>query len=43
VLLSAGWHLEIERPAILLVGEESPTVIVCGVQGWRNPTLLPRA
>jgi len=40
LLLQAGWWLEIERPAILsLTGH--PVVTVDGVQGWRNPRLLP--
>ncbi len=40
-LLAAGWQLEIERPALLAVGPEGPVVTVDGVQGWRNPALLP--
>ena len=40
-LLKAGWVLEIERPAILSVNAAGPTVTVDGVQGWRNPALLP--
>ena len=40
-LLKAGWVLEIERPAILSVSAAGPTVTVDGVQGWRNPALLP--
>ncbi len=43
VFLRAGWHLDIERPAILSVSPELPTVIVDGVQAWRNPGLLPAA
>ncbi len=39
-LLSAGWVLEIERPAILSVSATAATVTVDGVQGWRNPALL---
>lgn len=39
-LLAAGWLLEIERPAILHLGP-APLVVVDGVQGWRNPKLLP--
>ena len=39
-LLKAGWILEIERPALLNLDEE-PRVTVDGVQGWRNPKLLP--
>lgn len=40
-LLNAGWLLEIERPAILKLTTEKPLVTVDGVQGWRNPRLLP--
>jgi hypothetical protein len=40
-LLSAGWHLEVERPAILMIHEHRPVVTVDGVQGWRNPRLCP--
>lgn len=40
-LLAAGWRLEIERPAILALGNGAPQVTVDGVQGWRNPRLLP--
>jgi FkbM family methyltransferase len=40
-LFNAGWILEIERPAILVSGSSGPTVSVDGVQGWRNPRLLP--
>lgn len=39
LLLGSGWRLEMERPAILDVA--GPVVIVDGVQGWRNPSLLP--
>lgn len=39
-LLQAGWQLEIERPAFLRLGMV-PVVTVDGVQGWRNPRLLP--
>lgn len=39
-LLQAGWQLEIERPALLRLGMV-PVVTVDGVQGWRNPKLLP--
>ena len=41
LLLDDGWVLEIERPAILDVGGAGPVVTVDGVQGWRNPRLLP--
>ncbi|WP_237216392.1 class I SAM-dependent methyltransferase [Falsiroseomonas oryziterrae] len=40
-LLAAGWRLEIERPAILVMTVDGPLVRVDGVQGWRNPALLP--
>ena len=40
-LRAAGWMLEIERPAILSLGGGVPQVTVDGVQGWRNPRLLP--
>ncbi len=44
-LLRSGWQLEIERPAILSIspvpGHTEPLVTVDGVQGWRNPRLLP--
>ncbi|HZH28073.1 MAG TPA: hypothetical protein VEY95_12905 [Azospirillaceae bacterium] len=42
-LLKAGWRLEIERPAILTLSDKGPDVVVDGVQGWRNPALLPDA
>jgi FkbM family methyltransferase len=41
MLLGAGWRLEIERPAILAVDGAAVGVTVDGVQGWRNPALLP--
>ena len=41
LLLCGGWTLEIERPAILSLMGDSPVVVVDGVQGWRNPALLP--
>lgn len=41
VLLGAGWLLEIERSAILSVAGGIPVVTVDGVEGWRNPNLLP--
>lgn len=40
-LRAAGWRLEIERPAFLNPGDLSGSVAVDGVQGWRNPALLP--
>ena len=41
-LIAAGWHLEIERPAVLNL-DSLPTVVIDGVQGWRNRRLLPDA
>jgi len=38
--LKAGWALELERPASLIIGR-SPRPIVDGVQLWRNPSLVP--
>jgi hypothetical protein len=38
-LLSAGWELEIERPAIFNLPLGKPQTTVDGVQGWRNPRL----
>jgi hypothetical protein len=40
-LLKRDWRLEIERPAILMVDRTPPVVSVDGVQGWRNPRLIP--
>lgn len=36
-LLSEGWLLEIERPAIFSVIQGKPQTTVDGVQGWKNP------
>lgn len=41
MLLGTGWRLEIERPAILSLSDSAVIVSVDGVQGWRNPNLLP--
>jgi hypothetical protein len=38
-MISQGWVLEIERPAILRIENGQPYVSVDGVQGWRNPRL----
>jgi len=38
-LLGAGFILEMERPAILVLAGNAPTVKVDGVQGWRNAGL----
>ena len=37
--LAAGWHLEVERPAILSLEQGKPVVTIDGVQAWRNPRL----
>lgn len=37
-LTRAGWHLEVERPAILGLNAVGPYVEVDGVQFWRNPS-----
>jgi FkbM family methyltransferase len=41
LLEGAGWLLEIERPAIFELKEGRLALDVDGVQGWRNPALLP--
>ncbi len=41
VLLKAGWRLEIERPCQIHLTDGVPATHVDGVQGWRNPALLP--
>jgi FkbM family methyltransferase len=42
LMFDAGaWMLEIERPAIVELGEGRPTIRVDGVQGRRNLSLLP--
>ncbi|MEZ4836770.1 MAG: hypothetical protein R2873_33055 [Caldilineaceae bacterium] len=38
-LLTAGWILEIERPAVLRIIDGKPVTLVDGVQGWRNPQI----
>ena len=40
LMRGAGWQLEIERPAILALGDAGPVVTVDGVQGWRNLDLF---
>lgn len=35
-LLSAGWRLEMERPAVLRLNDSTPFTYIDGVQGWRN-------
>lgn len=37
ILLDAGWQLEVERPALLTLGQAGVAVGIDGVQGWRNP------
>jgi len=41
IFLRAGWALDMERPAILTLAHGDPMVTVDGLQGWRNPRLLP--
>ena len=41
VLLSEGWTLEVERPALLDLRSGTPRLTIDGVQGWRNPRLAP--
>jgi FkbM family methyltransferase len=41
ILLKNGWILEIERPAIFHMKQSELVTAVDGVQGWRNPELLP--
>jgi hypothetical protein len=40
-LTSAGWILEIERPAIMNLSPQGFETIVDGLQGWRNPKVRP--
>ena len=40
-MLDAGWRLEMERPCIFGLDGAAPATTVDGVQGWRNPALLP--
>ncbi len=40
-MLGTGWQLEIERPCQFRLAGGAPVVEVDGVQGWRNPALLP--
>jgi hypothetical protein len=37
------WRLEIERPAILALNRDGPSITVDGVQGWRNLDLVPES
>ncbi len=38
-LSADGWVLEIERPAIITIDRNAVTLVIDGVQGWRNPRL----
>jgi hypothetical protein len=41
LMLNAGWKLEIERPAIFNLDQSGiPSLVVDGVQAWRNPALF---
>jgi hypothetical protein len=43
IMLEAGWTLEMERPAILVLKTRGePHIEVDGLQGWRNPRLDPK-
>jgi FkbM family methyltransferase len=39
-LLAAGWILEVERPAVIVLSDAGPTTVVDGVQAWRNPRMF---
>jgi hypothetical protein len=39
-LLDGGWHLEVERSAIINLTAVGPHIVVDGVQAWRNPMLV---
>lgn len=41
ILGGAGWLLEMERPAVLMLTVDGPITTVDGLQGWRNLRLLP--
>ena len=41
ILTSAGWAIEMERPAFYRVDEWKPILLVDGVQAWRNPRFIP--
>ncbi|WP_209322350.1 hypothetical protein [Brevundimonas sp. AJA228-03] len=41
ILSGAGWILEMERPAVLMLTEAGPITTVDGLQGWRNKRLNP--
>jgi hypothetical protein len=44
ILSKSGWALEIERPAIFTFNDDNVMITaVDGLQGWRNPRLLPLA
>jgi len=38
-LSTAGWLIEVERPAIISVDSGLPQTTADGVQGWKNPRL----
>ncbi len=40
-LISAGWAIEMERPAFYQVANGRPVLYVDGVQAWRNPRFIP--
>ena len=41
-LLRNGWALDIERPTIYVLENGTPATRVDGLQGWRNPRLIPQ-
>lgn len=40
IMGATDWRIEMERPAFYQVSSTKPQLIVDGVQGWRNPTLM---
>jgi hypothetical protein len=43
ILTSAGWTIEMERPAFYVVDSGKPQLSVDGVQAWRNPRFIAPA
>ncbi|MDP9604713.1 hypothetical protein SAMN05518845_10635 [Variovorax sp. YR750] len=40
LMCGTGWRMEMERPAFYDVKSSRPLLMVDGVQGWRNPSLM---
>lgn len=40
IMSGVGWRMEMERPAFYDVKSSRPLLMVDGVQGWRNPSLM---